>query len=190
MATVKYLDSTGTLYLITKMKGLITASEYTLPAATESVIGGVKIQSAVAAVTDACPTGTAVKVAIDNAVGTKADLASPVLTGTPTAPTATAGATTQQIANTEFVTGAIATAIAGVSGIKYSVVTTLPTTGEAGTIYLIASTTTSTQDIYDEYIWVNSAWEKIGSTATDLSGYVKTTDLVAITNSEIDAMFS
>jgi microcystin-dependent protein len=43
-----------------------------------------------------------------------APLLSPAFTGTPTAPTAGAGANTTQIATTAFVTGAIATAIAGV----------------------------------------------------------------------------
>jgi len=42
----------------------------------------------------------------------KAPLASPALTGTPTAPTATAGTNTTQIATTEFVTGAVADLIA------------------------------------------------------------------------------
>lgn len=49
-----------------------------------------------------------------NAIGTnttniaaKADLASPTFTGTPAAPTATAGTNTTQIATTAFVTGAI-----------------------------------------------------------------------------------
>ncbi len=42
----------------------------------------------------------------------KAPLASPALTGTPTAPTANAGTNTTQIATTEFVTGAVADLIA------------------------------------------------------------------------------
>lgn len=42
-----------------------------------------------------------------NTIATKAPLASPTLTGTPAAPTATAGTNTTQIATTAFVTGAI-----------------------------------------------------------------------------------
>jgi hypothetical protein len=41
--------------------------------------------------------------AIETAVGTKADLASPTFTGTPTAPTAAAGTNTTQLATTAFV---------------------------------------------------------------------------------------
>ena len=44
--------------------------------------------------------------------------------------------------------------------------------------------------MYDEYIWVNDSYEKIGTTAMDLSGYMLSSDLVPITNEEIDAMFS
>ena len=43
---------------------------------------------------------------VDTGLALKANLASPSLTGTPTAPTATAGANTTQVATTAFVTGA------------------------------------------------------------------------------------
>lgn len=45
---------------------------------------------------------------VTNLIGTKANIASPALTGTPTAPTAAAGTNTTQIATTAFVTAAIA----------------------------------------------------------------------------------
>lgn len=67
---------------------------------------------------DALATGNANKIvkgteiddefeAIETAVATKADLASPVLTGTPTAPTAAADTNTTQIATTAMVQAAI-----------------------------------------------------------------------------------
>lgn len=46
-------------------------------------------------------------VAISSAITSKANNVSPVLTGTPTAPTATAGDNTTQIATTAFVTTAV-----------------------------------------------------------------------------------
>jgi hypothetical protein len=49
--------------------------------------------------------------AIETAIGTKADTASPTFTGTPAAPTASAGTNTTQIATTAFVTDAISTAV-------------------------------------------------------------------------------
>lgn len=118
----------------------------------------------------------------------KANLASPTFTGTPKAPTAAAGTKTTQIATTAFVDTAITNALAGITGITYEVVTSLPTTGQAGVIYLV-SHSHGTSDIYDEYIWVNSKFEKIGNTDIDLSDYMKTTDMVAITTAEIDTLF-
>lgn len=64
-------------------------------------------------------------------------------------------------------------AIGGITGVEFRVVEALPTTGEAGVIYLMAHTH-GTQDIYDEYIWVTDKFEKIGNTDIDLSGYVTT----------------
>lgn len=69
-------------------------------------------------------------------------------------------------------------AISGVTGVKFEVVDKLPETGETGVIYLVAHEH-STQDIYDEYIWVTNKFEKIGSTDIDLSQYAKTADLKA-----------
>ena len=83
----------------------------------------------------------------------------------------------------------IANGIAGIQGISYSVVTALPATGEAGVIYLLANNGAN-PNIYDEYIYVNDKFEKIGTTDIDLSGYVEFTDLVAITNAEIDALMA
>lgn len=116
-----------------------------------------------------------------------APLASPALTGTPTAPTATAGTKTTQVATTAFVDTAITNAIAGIQGITYEVVQTLPSTGEAGVIYLVPNSG-SGQNIYDEYIWMGTAFEKIGSTDVDLSGYQPL--MTAITNAQINALFS
>lgn len=82
---------------------------------------------------------------------------------------------------------AIATAVAGITGISFEVVTSLPSTGVNGTIYLV-SNSGSGQNSYDEYIYVNNAWEKLGTTDVDLSGYVQTSDLVAVTNAEIDTI--
>jgi hypothetical protein len=83
----------------------------------------------------------------------------------------------------------ISNAIGNIQGITYSVVTSLPSTGEAGVIYLI-SNSGSNPNSYDEYIYVNNKFEKIGTTDVDLSGYLQDEDLVAITNSEIDTIWN
>jgi len=90
--------------------------------------------------------------------------------------------------NTNFVTGdavntAIQNSISSITGISFEIVTSLPSTGSAGVIYLI-SNSGSGQNIYDEYIWVNNAFEKIGTTNVDLSGYLQKTDYMS--NSDMD----
>ena len=85
------------------------------------------------------------------------------------------------------VSTAINNAIAGITGISFEVVQSLPASGSTGTIYLVGNGG-STGNIYDEYIWVNNNFEKIGTTAIDLSNYLQKTDIVAITNSEIDTI--
>ena len=85
----------------------------------------------------------------------------------------------------------IASKLKDVTGISFEIVTSLPTTGTAGTIYLIAHSH-GDKDAYDEYVYIESTnkFEKLGNTDVDLSGYVKITDLIPISNSEIDTMVS
>lgn len=78
--------------------------------------------------------------------------------------------------NASQVSSAIASAVGQITSFEYQVVQTLPQTGEKGVVYLVANTGT-TPNIYDEYIWVNNAFEKIGTTDIDLSGYATTQDL-------------
>lgn len=66
------------------------------------------------------------------------------------------------------VSAAIATAISGITGISFEIVQTLPATGDAGTIYLVSHSGSGT-DVYDEYIYINNAWEQIGTTAVDFT---------------------
>lgn len=65
-------------------------------------------------------------------------------------------------------------------GFTATIVNSLPATGEVGVMYLKLNTSASVEgNIYDEYIWVNNKFEKIGSTETtvDLSGYVTQTEM-------------
>lgn len=61
-------------------------------------------------------------------------------------------------------------------GVKYEVVEELPTTGEEGVIYLVPKSTSKTDNVYNEYMYINSNWELIGDTEADLTDYVKNTD--------------
>lgn len=100
--------------------------------------------------------------------------------------TSTTAPTTKSVY--DFVTAEIGS----ISGIKYEIVSTLPTTGATGTIYLVASGSSTTQNIYDEYIWIasTSTYEKIGSTETDLSGYVKATEMKELSATEVTTIFN
>ena len=106
-----------------------------------------------------------------------------------TATTQTAGDNSTKVATTAFVKTAVDNAIAGITGIEFQIVTSLPATGKTGTIYLV-SNGGANPNSYDEYIWISSTskFEKIGTTDVDLSGYVQASQMVAITNAEIDTI--
>lgn len=44
------------------------------------------------------------------------------------------------------------------------------------TIYLVPSAVPETENVYNEYMYINYQWEQIGSTAVDLSGYYTKTE--------------
>lgn len=59
---------------------------------------------------------------------------------------------------------------------NFQIVQTLPTSDiSTSTIYLVPADDPGEQNVYDEYIYVNGAWEHIGSTSVDLSDYVTKT---------------
>lgn len=86
-----------------------------------------------------------------------------------TVPTATSDLTNDSDYQTGTqVSSAIATAIAGITGISFEIVQSLPATGDPSTIYLVSHGGSGT-DIYDEYIYINNAWEKLGTTSADFT---------------------
>lgn len=90
-------------------------------------------------------------------------------------------------AKTTEVEAKINTAVANIN--KKQVVTSISEMTDTNTIYLLANQG-SGNNIYDEYIVVDGTAEKIGTTEVDLSSYLKSTDLVAITNAEIDTIIA
>lgn len=80
--------------------------------------------------------------------------------------------------------------VSNITTIRYEKVTSLPATGSNGVIYLVAHSH-GTQDIYDEYIWLTESktFEKIGNTDIDLSGYVKSSGLTAISTNDLNTMW-
>ena len=71
--------------------------------------------------------------------------------------------------------------------IKMQIVNVLPETGEEDTIYLVPNTDPETQNNYDEYVYINGQWEKLGGVQVevDLTDYVKNTDYATSTKSGV-----
>lgn len=57
-------------------------------------------------------------------------------------------------------------------GVTFQVVTTLPEQGTEGVIYLVKVSETG-DDKFEEWIWVDSAWESIGTTSIDPTTYAR-----------------
>ena len=56
-------------------------------------------------------------------------------------------------------------------GVTISVVQQLPEVGVSNKIYLLANESGKANNIYDEYIWINSTWEFIGNKCVELENY-------------------
>lgn len=67
--------------------------------------------------------------------------------------------------------------IGSIEQLHFEIVEQLPSTGSSNIIYLVPRSESEESNVYDEYIYTNNDWEKIGSTDIDLSGYVTTSDL-------------
>ena len=70
-----------------------------------------------------------------------------------------------------YTKGSVDTLISNLKAGLVNVVGSLPTAGESGKLYLV-KTGTEDKNVYTEYVYVNSAWEKLGTQKLDLSGYL------------------
>lgn len=185
-----------------KLKSL---ENYSLPIASSETLGGIKVgaglQISEQGTLSATGGGTADSVAWENVQdkpttiagygisdasisGQKVTLGSNSVTVPTNNNQLTNGAGYQTASQVQ---SAIADAVGDITGFDFQIVDELPGTGQKGVIYLISNSGTG-QNIYDEYIWTGTAFEKIGTTDVDLSNYWSKTDLVAIQNSEIDTI--
>lgn len=149
--------------------------KYTLPIATHTTLGGIKVGSGLS---------------IDSSTG--------VLTANVQAWSSLIGKPFSSVNTTDFTTTSgilsinnatwakksdVSNSLSGyytkeqvdslVSNLKKATITvvpTLPATGEEGIIYLVG-----TSAPYEQYVWEGSAWIDLGSTEIDLSNYVNTT---------------
>lgn len=70
------------------------------------------------------------------------------------------------------------------ANLKREIVEALPATGEANIIYMVSRAEAEEQNVYDEYMYINNAWEKIGSTEVDLSDYYTKEETDELINSK------
>lgn len=186
----------------TKLKGL---ENYTLPTASAETLGGIKVGAGLTiseqGTLSATGGGTADSVDWENVQDKPTTISGYGITDAKIDnKTITLGANTVTVPtnNNELTNGAgyqtasqvqsaISDAVGDITGFEFQIVEELPGTGENGVIYLISNSGTG-QNIYDEYIWTGTTFEKIGTTDVDLSGYWSKTELVAIQNSEIDTI--
>lgn len=77
----------------------------------------------------------------------------------------------------------IDTMLAQISSLKIEVVNALPQTGNADTIYLLRVRQQG-NDLYQEYFWVNNAWELIGG--IDLTDYYTKTEVNTLLTAKAD----
>ena len=74
------------------------------------------------------------------------------------------------------------------TNLHFLIVQSLPTTDiQTNIIYLVPKNPSGTDDIYNEYAYINNAWEMLGTTQIDLSGYVTTVSLTSILQDYITA---
>lgn len=208
----KYVLPTATSTVLggVKLGSNITSNAGTIsvPAASTTTVGATKLQTTVDTSETTAATPKAVKTVSDNLSthsgnttvhitaaerttwNAKSDFSGAYgdLTGKPTIPSKVSDLTN----DSGFQTAAqVSTAIANASHLKRSIVESLPAvaSADANTIYMVLkSPAGSGNDLYNEYMLVNGKFELIGTSAPDLTDYVKTTDLVAITNAEIDTI--
>ena len=70
--------------------------------------------------------------------------------------------------------------------LKRLVVESLPTQDiDTNTIYMILKSAPTTNNIYDEYMYINNAWELIGNTEVDLSNYYTKTETYSKSETDI-----
>lgn len=75
------------------------------------------------------------------------------------------------------VTQEIAQAVSGIKSFEAKVVAELPESGQAGILYLVANEDEEEQNAYDEYLWINNKYEKLGTRNIDLSQYALKSEL-------------
>jgi microcystin-dependent protein len=137
---------------------------------------------------DGLPTGNSGKIvkgaeidteltAVASAISSKADLNSPALTGTPTAPTASVNTNTTQLATTAFVQTQIATALTGVIVMWSGSIATIPTG------WVLCNGSSGTPDLRDRFIVGAGSTYAVAATGGSATSTLTSNELPAHTHS-------
>ena len=186
--TKKFINLDGLSHFWTKAKEWITSEVAKM--ATQ-VKGDLKLSDIkdVTATAEEVNHLSGVTSSVQNQLNSKAPINSPQLTGTPTAPDASVGTSTQQIANTKFVTDSV-------NGLKTSLSAALKYKGTKQTYEELPSSGNETGDVWNvvqahdntpagtNYAWDGSKWDALGGDI-DLTPYVSESDYA--TDTEIDS---
>ena len=200
--TIEYLDKSGLTLLISKIKSALggkvdvvsgkglSTNDYT--SAEKQKLSGIASGAQVNVIESVKVNGTKLtpsSKAVDISVPTKTSQLTND-SGYQSATNVESIITAKGYQTQSQVQSLINSAVGNITSIKYQKVTSLPATGSNGVIYLVAHSH-GTQDIYDEYIWLSETktYEKIGNTDIDLSAYVKSSELTAITTNDLNTMW-
>lgn len=83
----------------------------------------------------------------------------------------------------------IKAALDAVNSLKKEIVNALPTQDiDSNTIYLVPKTTAGTDDVYDEYLYINNNWEHLGDTSIDLSNYYTSSEVDDLLDAKEDTL--
>ena len=170
----------------TKLQGL---KNYTLPTASSTVKGGVKIGANVSISEDGTISVTALDWANINNKPTKLSQ----FTNDSAFITKSVTDLVNYYTKTESYTKAEVNALIGdLKTIQIETVTQLPPAGESNKIYLVPASSETGENHHIEYIWVASEnrFEQIGDTKIDLTGYWSKSELREVTTSEVNALFT
>ncbi len=82
----------------------------------------------------------------------------------------------------------IADAIGEITEIDFVVVAELPETGRKGTVYFVRGEGSETEQQYNEYVWLDSAWEQLGKSVVeiDLSNVYSKAEVNALVSAKND----
>lgn len=188
-ANYVHTDTNYTQAEKTKLSGIANnANNYSLPAASASKLGGVKIGANITVSADGTISVEAMEWANINGRPTKL---SQFTNDSNFITAAVNNLTNYYTKSNTYTKTEVDNLIGAIKSISIEVVSSLPSTGASNIIYLV-SNGGADPNAYDEYVWVasTSKFEKIGTTAIDLSGYWSKTELVECTNEDIEALFA